>query len=167
VGSFAVALLAGLGFTVQAATGKADQAEFLQGLGAAGVLPRDEAVDPSGRVLLSGRWAGVVDTLGGDYLATALKSTRYGGAVAACGNAASPSLEMTVFPFILRGVTLYGVDSVACPIEHKRELWGRLAGDWKLPGLDRIGREVFLADLDPEIDRILAGGQVGRVVVKL
>ena len=167
VGSFAVGLLAGLGYAVWAQTGKPEQAEYLTALGAAGVLTREEAVDETGRALLNGRWAGVVDTLGGEYLATALKATRYGGAVAASGNAASPKLETTVFPFILRGVTLYGVDSVAYPIERKRALWERLAGEWKLPGLDRIGREVPLAELDPEIDRILAGGQVGRVVIKL
>jgi alcohol dehydrogenase len=167
VGSFAVRLLAKLGYGVHAVTGKPEQAGYLTALGAAGVLTREEAVDATGRALLSGRWAGVVDTLGGEYLATALKATRYGGAVAACGNAASIKLETTVFPFILRGVALYGIDSVAYPIERKQALWERLATDWKLAGLDKAGREVPLAEINPEIDRILAGGQVGRIVIRV
>ncbi len=167
VGSIAVALLARLGFAVVAATGKADQHDFLRRLGASDLLTRQEVVDPSGRVLLSGRWAGVVDTVGGEALSTAIRSTRYGGALAACGNAASDQLAVTVYPFILRGVTLYGIDSVQCSTDFRQRIWSRLAREWKLDQLDALSREVALDELDPELDRILAGEQVGRVIVNL
>jgi alcohol dehydrogenase len=168
VGSFAVALLAQLGYSVVAATGKAEEAgDFLRGLGATELMSRAEATDDSGRPLVKSRWAAVVDSVGGEMLESALKATRRGAAVAICGLAASPQLHTTVLPFILRGVTLYGVDSVPIPIEERRRIWDLLAGDWKLGALDQLAREVSLEDLDPEIDRILEGGQTGRVLVKL
>lgn len=165
VGSIAVALLSQLGLTVVAATGKPDAAAYLRSLGAAAIMERSEVDDRSGKALLRERWAGVVDTVGGSILATALKATRIGGAVAACGNVASPTLETTVYPFILRGVKLLGIDSVNVHIEERRLLWERLAGAWKLAGLERFARDVALADLDGEIDAILHGQQRGRVVV--
>lgn len=168
VGSMAVALLAQLGYSVVAATGKVEEAgEYLRELGAESLLSREEATDDGPRPLLKSRWAAVVDAVGGDMLASALKSTRRDAAVAICGLAASPELHTSVLPFILRGVTLYGVDSVPVPIEERRRLWQLLAGDWKLSALDRLAREVSLDELDPEIGRILAGGQTGRVLVKL
>lgn len=165
VGSIAVALLSKLGQTVVAATGKPEEAAYLRDLGAHAVLARSEVEDSSGKPLLRERWAGVVDTVGGVILATAIKSTRYGGAVAACGNVASPALELTVYPFILRGVKLLGIDSVNIPITQRRALWERLAGAWKLDVLERLAREVTLAALNAEIDAILLGQQRGRVVV--
>jgi putative YhdH/YhfP family quinone oxidoreductase len=165
VGSIAVALLSHVGLTVVAATGKRQEAEYLRSLGAAAVIDRTDVDDQSGKALLRERWAGVVDTVGGSILATAIKATRIGGAVAACGNVASPALELTVYPFILRGVKLLGIDSVNVHIEERRLLWERLAGEWKLAGLDRIARDVALVDLDREIDAILHGQQRGRVVV--
>lgn len=165
VGSIAVALLSHVGLTVVAATGKREEAEYLRSLGAAAVIDRTEMDDQSGKALLRERWAGVVDTVGGSILATTIKATRIGGVVAACGNVASPTLEITVYPFILRGVKLLGIDSVNVHIEERRQLWERLAGEWKLAGLDRIARDVALADLDREIDAILHGQQRGRVVV--
>ncbi len=165
VGSVAVALLARLGYTVVAATGKEESHEFLRDLGAAAVINRSEVDDPSGRPLLKERWAGVVDTVGGNPLVTALKSTRYGGAVTACGNVASPKLEMTVFPFILRGVKLLGIDSVNCALADRERLWAKFANEWRLPLLTQMVRRVGLEDLDHEISLILHGGQVGRIVV--
>ena len=165
VGSIAVALLAQLGYTVAAATGKQEAADYLRDLGAAAVLTRSEVDDPSGRPLLKERWAGVVDTVGGNPLVTALKATRYGGAVTACGNVASPKMEMTVFPFILRGVKLLGIDSVNCPLADRERLWARFAGEWRLARLAGMARRVGLEDLDHEINLILHGGQVGRIVV--
>jgi len=165
VGSIAVALLSKLGMTVIAATGKPAAAGYLHSLGATAVVARDEVDDRSGKPLLRERWAGVVDTVGGNMLATALKATRYGGAVAACGHVASPSLELTVYPFILRGVTLLGIDSVNLPIAARRALWARLAGAWKLDVLAQIARDGALAELNPEIDAILRGQQQGRVVL--
>ena len=129
------------------------------------MLHRDDLADTTNKPLLRERWAGVVDTVGGPPLAAALKAVRYGGSIAACGNAASPKLETTVFPFILRGVNLLGIDSVNCTIERRRALWAKLAGEWRVPQLEHLAREVPLEQLDREIDLILQGRQVGRVVV--
>lgn len=166
VGSMAVALLALEGFEVVAATGKSDQEEHLKALGATTVVHRCQ-INDTPRPLLRERWAGVVDTVGGDLLATALAMTRYDGAVTCCGLVAGPQLNTFVYPFILRGVSLLGIDSVQCSMAFRRELWGKIAGDWNLDNLDAIARTVKLNELDPEIDRILAGEQVGRVVVDL
>ena len=167
VGSVAVALLAKQGFRVVAATGKPDAQAFLAALGAAEVMDRADVDDHSGRPLLRGRWAGVVDAVGGNILATAIKSTRYGGAVACCGLVASPDLITTVYPFILRGVTLMGIDSAECGLDLRQRLWEKLAGPWKLEQLPRLAMDCSLDQLDPYIDRILAGQVRGRVVVRL
>jgi putative YhdH/YhfP family quinone oxidoreductase len=165
VGSMAVALLAQLGYDVAAATGKLQETTFLQALGAKTVIHRDELVDATNKALLRERWAGVVDTVGGPLLASALKAVRLGGSVAACGNVASPRLDTTVFPFILRGVNLLGIDSANYPIDRRRALWQRLAGEWRLEILENLAREVPLNQLDREIERILQGKLTGRVVV--
>ena len=166
VGSVAVGLLSKLGFNVVAATGKTDEREFLTRLGAKAVISREEANDTSGRPLQKGRWAGVVDTVGGNILATAIKSTKYGGLVAACGNAMSADLAVSVYPFILRGVSLLGVDSVEVPMNTRLRTWQKLAHDWKLD-LSGIVSECSLEELSPKIDLILRGGIRGRVVVDL
>jgi putative YhdH/YhfP family quinone oxidoreductase len=166
VGSVAVAILGKLGFNVVAATGKAEEKDFLTQLGARAIISRDEANDTSGRPLQKGRWAGVVDTVGGNILATALKTAKYGGLVAACGNAMSADLNVNVFPFILRGVSLLGVDSVEIPMRARQMAWNKLAGDWSID-LTRIVTEVSLDALSPEIDKILKGSVRGRVVVDL
>jgi len=168
VGSFAVALLAQLGYTVAAATGKLPEAaDFLRGLGAGSLMSRAEATDESDRPLLKRRWAAVLDSVGGDILASAIKATHRDGALAICGLTASADLQTSVLPFILRGLTLYGVDAVQVAPEERKRIWHLLAGDWKLDHLDRIPREVALGDLEPELARILEGGQTGRVVVNL
>jgi acrylyl-CoA reductase (NADPH) len=167
VGSLALAILAQEGYRVVAATGKLDQAPYLRDLGAAEVVHRDEVLDTTGRVLLKGRWAGAVDTVGGEFLATALKSTRHRGAATTCGNVASAELHLTVYPFILRGVSLLGVDSANCPMPMRLELWQKLAHAWRLPQLERIVSVCTLEGLDREIDRILEGKQRGRVVVNV
>jgi acrylyl-CoA reductase (NADPH) len=166
VGSIALALLAREGYTTAAVTGKPEQAGLLRSLGASAVLSREEAGDDSGRPLLHARWAGVIDTVGGPILSAAVRSTRPGGVVTACGNAASPDLPLTVFPFILRGVTLAGIDASAPPRPERERIWQKLAADWKLD-LEALIREVGLDDLSAEIERILQGGQVGRVLVNL
>ncbi len=168
VGTFAVGMLAQLGYTVVAATGKVEEAgDYLRKLGAASLMSRAEATDDGDRPLLKRRWAAVVDSVGSSMLASALKATQRDAAVVVCGLAASRDLHTTVLPFILRGVTLYGVDATQVPIAERRRIWQLIAGDWKLPGLDRLTREVSLDELDPEIDRILRGGQTGRVLVTL
>ena len=167
VGSIAVAILAGLGYTVVAATGKADRERFLLDVGAAEVVDRGEVDDAGGRPLLAERWAGVVDTAGGNILATAIKSTRNRGIVTCCGLVASAELSVSVFPFILRGVSLRGIDSAECPMPERTSLWKKIAGPWKIDAMDDLMTERTLETLDPEIQRILKGEQTGRVVVNL
>lgn len=167
VGSIAVALLAKSGFRVVAVSGKSEAASYLTDLGAGEIIDRDQASDESGRPLLKGRWAGVVDTVGGDILATAIKSTSHAGSITCCGLVASPKLSTTVFPFILRGVNLLGIDSVECPMDLRLRIWEKLAGSWKIDNLQRLAREITLEQLDSKIDEILQGKAKGRYVVNL
>jgi len=166
VGSVACAILAKSGYSVVASTGKADQREFLTGLGVKEVISREESADTSGRPLLKGRWAGAVDTVGGEILATAIKSAKQHGVVTCCGNVASGELPINVYPFILRGVSLVGIDSAYCPMDTRRKVWTKLAGDWKID-LDSLATEVGLDGLDEQMGLILRGGLRGRVVVNL
>jgi len=167
VGSVAVAILAKLGYQVVAATGKIDQADFLTGLGAAEVIHRDEVNDTSGRPMGRTNWAGGIDTVGGNPLTTLLKTTQYGGAVTCCGLVAGAEFTSSVFPFILRGVSLLGIDSVECPISERRRIWGLLGGEWKLDNLASLMKPVSLDQVSTEIDLIIKGQQRGRVVVDL
>ena len=167
VGSVSVALLSLLGYTVVASTGKKEESEFLLRLGASEIISREEVNDESKKPLLRERWAGAVDTVGGTTLAALLKAAKRGGAVAATGLVASSELSTTVFPFILRGVSLLGIDSGFTPTKLRLEIWNKLAGIWKIPQLEQLTIDCTLEELDPEIDKILAGGQRGRVVVNL
>ena len=167
VGSFAVAMLAQIGYQVVAVTGKMDEKQFLIDLGAKKVISRDEATDTSGKPLLKGRWAGVVDAVGGEILSTAIRSTKLHGAVTCCGNVASPDLPINVYPFILRGISLVGIDSQSFPMTFRRQTWEKIASEWKLDNLDRQTSVCSLQELNSEIDRILAGKQKGRVIVDL
>lgn len=167
VGSSAVAILAGLGHEVWAATGKADEEPRLRALGAAGIVPRDEVTAESPRPLESARWAGAVDSVGGATLPYVLRTLRPGAAVASSGNAGGPKLATTVLPFILRGVALLGMDSSAVPIEARRALWERLGSDLRPKGLGEGVTEVTLETLEPALDGILAGAARGRWVVRV
>ncbi len=167
VGSFAVAILAKLGYHVVAVTGKPTAHEYLESLGAAEIAGREAVNDPSAKPLLARRWAGAVDTVGGNALSTILRSMHLGGCVAACGNAAGFELPITVYPFILRGVTLAGIDAAWCPIPIRHETWQRLAGEWKPDCLDRIARFIDFCELPPQFDEILAGRLTGRLVVTI
>ena len=167
VGSLAVRLLASLQFEVTAVTGKSDQHQFLYDIGATKVIDRDKFLTGAGKLLLRERWAGVVDTVGGDYLATAIKGTCYDGVVTSCGNAASGDLPLNVYPFILRGVTLTGIDSAQCLMARRKMIWDNLADSWRFTGLSSMCRTVDLSQLDSEIDLMLQGGTKGRVVVDL
>lgn len=167
VGCFAVALLSRCGFSVTAATGKAEEHSFLRELGASDFLSREQASTGRERMLLRERWAGVVDTVGGQILATAVKSTKYGGTITCCGNAASGDLPVSVYPFILRGVTLAGIDSAQCPLARRKEIWELLAGKWHGAWPESISRTVPLAELTGSIDQMLQGRIRGRVVVDL
>ena len=165
VGSVAVKLLAKLGYEVCAGTGKSAQHGYLRELGAAEVVGRDALLAGGERPLGRPTWGGVVDTVGGPILAGAVKSLRYGASAAACGLAASPDLPGSVLPFILRHVNLLGVDSAELPLAAKAEVWRKLAGPWRLDGLDELARTLTLGALPAAIDQILAGELVGRCLV--
>ncbi|MBP7600403.1 MAG: acryloyl-CoA reductase [Thermoflexales bacterium] len=167
VGSLAINILAGAGYSVSASTGKASEHEFLRDLGASEVLSREEVSAESSRPLEKERWAGVIDSVGGATLAYAVRATRAGGAIAACGLTGGTGLSTTVFPFILRGVGLLGVDSEKCPMPLRRSTWERLSNDLKPKALDRIGFEIGLEDLPRITATILKGGIRGRAVVRL
>jgi putative YhdH/YhfP family quinone oxidoreductase len=167
VGCVAVALLSRLGFQVTAATGKPEAADFLRGLGAAAVIAREEVTANGERPMLKERWAGVVDCVGGDTLAAAVKATRYGGAVTCCGLVGSIDLNLNVYPFILRGVSLLGIDSVQCPMALRTAVWNHLASDWKLPQLNTLAQECPLEGLEANIAAILKGLSQGRTLVRL
>ncbi len=166
VGSAAAAILAARGHEVWAATGKRDQHDRLRALGAAGFLARDE-VAATGRPLERARWAGAVDTVGAATLPYVLQTLRIGAAVASSGNASGAELATTVFPFILRGVALLGMDSANMAIEQRRALWGRLAGDLRPRGIEAGIAEVDLDTLEPALDAIVAGEARGRWIVRL
>ncbi|TKB02378.1 acryloyl-CoA reductase [Alteromonas portus] len=167
VGSVAVALLAKAGFSVVACTGKKEHDPFFKKLGASKVITRDELLESKARPMLKEQYAGAVDTVGGEYLSQAIKATQYGGAVTCCGLTASADLNVSVFPFILRGVSLLGIDSVQCPMPPRLRLWDKLAGEWKLECLDDLTEEVSLDDVSQKIDAILKGELSGRTIVKL
>jgi acrylyl-CoA reductase (NADPH) len=168
VGSTAVGALAAAGYEVWAATGKADQHHYLRGLGAHEIVGRDETTAAPDRPLERTRWAATIDPVGGAATAYALRTTRYGGAVALSGLTGGTKLDTTVLPFILRGVSLLGIDSVAASGALRREVWTRLAGDLRPRGLDEaIAREVDLEGIEPVLDALLAGAAVGRTVVHL
>jgi acrylyl-CoA reductase (NADPH) len=165
VGSIAVAILAKLGYEVEAVTGKREHHDWLRGLGARTILDRKEVVDESDRPLLASRWAAAVDTVGGVPLTTVLRSTQHRGCVAACGLVAGVELHLTVHPFILRGVTLAGIDSAKCPHPERLEIWQKLAGPWHIAHLNDIAEEITLTDLPQYIQKILAGQIAGRTLV--
>ncbi|HRO58268.1 MAG TPA: MDR family oxidoreductase [Burkholderiaceae bacterium] len=164
VGSVAVALLAKLGYTVVAVTGRPEDADYLTNLGAAEILPRSQ-FSSAGKALGKERWAGAVDVVGSHTLANLCATTRYGGVVAACGLAAGMDFPATVAPFILRGVTLVGVDSVMRAREDRLEAWARLATDLDLDKLGSISHEVSLAEAIPLATELLEGRVKGRLVV--
>ncbi|PIE94861.1 oxidoreductase [Bacillus fungorum] len=167
VGSVAVSILSKLGFNVVGATGKMEEEQMLLRLGAKKVIHRAELNDESGRPMLKGGYAGVIDTVGGKILETALKLVRYDGCVTTCGNVAGHELHTTVYPFILRGVSLLGIDSVQCPVDVRRVVWALLAEDWKSLELLSYTAECALEELDEKFELILQGKLKGRTVVKM
>lgn len=167
VGSIAVAILSQAGYRVVAATGKSANSEFLRQLGADEVISREQVTAGAERSMLKERWAGVIDVVGGETLVAAIKSTRYGGAVTCCGLVGSPDLPLNVYPFILRGVSLLGIDSVQCPSATRLEVWGRLAQRWKPKQLAEMVTEVALEGVEEKVQAILLGEIRGRIVIKL
>ncbi|MGE0751250.1 MAG: MDR family oxidoreductase [Variibacter sp.] len=166
VGSVAVALLAKAGFHVIASTGRPQEADYLKGLGAAEIIDRAELSAP-GKPLGKERWAGGIDSVGSSTLANLLAMTKYGGAIAACGLAGGMDLPTSVAPFILRGVSLLGIDSVMCPQSRRRDAWKRLATDLDRSKLAAIATEIGLADVIATGQSILEGKVRGRTVVKI
>lgn len=166
VGSTAVALLAAAGHTVTASTGRQEEEAYFRSLGASSVIGREE-LPALKRPLEKERWAGVVDSVGADTLAGALASTRTHGAVAACGLAGGNALDTTVFPFILRGVNLLGIDSVSCPAERRRAAWARLARDLPASRLADVTQVRPLSDVPALAGEILAGRVRGRTVIEV
>jgi acrylyl-CoA reductase (NADPH) len=166
VGSVAVAILAKLGYRVTASTGRLEETDYLRALGASEVIARAELTGPV-RPLAKERWAGGIDTVGGLTLANALSMISYGGAIAACGLAGGMDLPATVAPFILRGVSLLGIDSVMCPQPLRREAWKRLACDLDRGKLEAMTREISLGEVIAAGQRIVDGQVRGRIVVKI
>jgi acrylyl-CoA reductase (NADPH) len=166
VGSVAVALLAKLGYTVIASTGRTTEAAYLKGLGAAEIIERKELTGAP-RALGKERWTGGIDAVGSTTLANVLSMTRYGGAVAACGLAGGMDLPTTVAPFILRGVSLLGIDSVMCPLPLRQAAWSRLESDFDRGKIAAMTSEIGLGDVIDAGARILAGDVRGRIVVKI
>lgn len=167
VGALSIAILSKMGYSVSAISGKEHERGFLLELGAEEVVPREEYEAENSRPLLKGEFAGAVDTVGGTILANLVKLTRPTGAVTCCGNVASPKLDLTVYPFILRGISLIGIDSQNCPMEQREIVWEKLAGEWKPENLQELCREISLNELPESIERMLAGKLKGRTVVNL
>lgn len=167
VGILAIRILAKLGYRVAAVSGKESQRDWLLNQGARRVVPRSEFVDAGTRPLLSAAWAGGVDTVGGQMLATMIRSTQHRGCVAMCGVVGGAELPLTVYPFILRGVRLVGIDSAWCPDDERAEMWRRLGREWKPEGLSSLTAETPLEHVQETVKVILAGLMVGRTVVTL
>lgn len=166
VGSVAIAILAKLGYEVCAVTGKTDQVEFLKTLGACTVVSRDEVIDDK-RPMLKERWAGVVDVVGGPLLASAIKATKYTGTVTCSGMVGDINFTSSIFPFILRGVKLIGIDSVECPMDKRLAVWNKMASEFKPACLNELTREVTLNETIELLMAMLAGKSKGRCIVKL
>lgn len=167
VGSVSVALLTKLGYRVAAISSKASAKDFLERIGAVEIIPRTELEDTSGRILLKPRFAAAIDTVGGNVLATLIKSLAYGGTATTCGMVNGGDLHTTVFPFILKGVKLIGIDSVELPMKDRLAVWEKLGGDWRPESLAQLAAEVTLEDLPQTLDQILQGQMQGRAVVRL
>lgn len=165
VGSLAVAILAKLGYEVVAVTGKTDRHDWLRKLGAKSILKRADVIDDSDNPLLSERWAAALDAVGGKTLTTLLRATKYRGVVASYGLVGGDKFTCSVYPFLLRGVTLAGIDSAKCPRPQRMEMWQKLAGPWRIENLDQYATEITLDDLPGYIRQILSGDSVGRTLV--
>lgn len=167
VGSLAISILNQLGFDVVAVTGKADAIERLLKLGANKIITRKEFEDSTNRALLPETWAGAVDTLGGDVLSNIIKSLKYNGSVACCGNITSGTLDTSIYPFILRGVSLLGIDSVQTDMKTRKRIWTSLANEWKPKHLEENIDEIKLADVPGKIQQIIEGSHIGRSIIHL
>lgn len=167
VGTLSVAVLSRLGYSVTAVTGKKEETDFLHHLGADDIILRQDFTGAEKRPLLKADFAGGIDTVGGVILENIIKSIQPYGIVTCCGNAASPNLELTVFPFILRGITLVGIDSQSYPMILREKVWAKLAQEWKPVQLNGLCSDITLESLSDKIDLMLRGKSKGRIVVDL
>ena len=167
VGSMAVGILATAGYEVIASSGKPEMADYLKSLGASQVVDREFINDDSNRPLMKPQWAGAIDTIGGNTLATLIKGCKREGNIAACGLVSSPVLPTTVFPFILNGVNLIGIDSATFAKEDRLQVWEKLGSDWRLPDMQSLTTICSMTGLEPYIDGMLQGGSKGRVIVDM
>jgi len=167
VGSMAVGILAKAGYQVIASSGKESAEGFLKSLGASEVVDREFINDDSSRPLIKPKWAGAIDTVGGNTLSTLLKGCKPGGSVGSCGLVGSPNLSTTVFPFIINGINLLGLDSANFPMKERQKVWDKLASEWKLSNLESVATVCRLDELDPYITGMLKGEVKGRVVVEM
>lgn len=166
VGSMAVCILAERGYEVIASTGKESEHQYLKELGATSIIDRAGVNDQSGRPLLRSQWAGAIDTVGDNTLATCIKACGRNGNIAVCGLVASPKLETTVYPFILNGVNVLGIETAETPRAIRLKIWELLANDWKPKQLNSMKRLIKLEELEAQITAMLAGNSKGRVVVE-
>lgn len=166
VGSLAVGMLTSAGYNVIASTGKPDT-DFFEALGNPEIISREDVNDDSNRPLLSKRWIGVIETVGGNTLNTTIRSTDHRGVICTMGNVTGDKIDSTVYPFILRGVKLVGIDSASRPMDERLYIWNKIATDWKINNVEKIAKEVTLEELDNEVEKILKGQQKGRVIVNL
>jgi len=160
-------MLSYTGVKVTALNSLVDEKDYLLEIGAERVVEPAELIDETGRPLLKEQWTGCVETLGGNVLTSAIRSIRANGAITSCGNVVSGDIHMTVYPFILRGVSLFGIDSQNCPMSVRLRAWDMLAGKWKFPWLERLASEVKLDAVDGAIERIRSGSHKGRIIVNL
>lgn len=167
VGSIAVSILSKIGYQVVAISGKAERIDYLKEIGAKDVVLRNDFNEGAKKPMMGEKYAGVVDTVGGEVLANALKYIKYDGVATCCGLTSSHELNTNVFPFILRGVRLVGIDSVECKLEKKQAAWEKVASKWKVDTLDSITNEISLDEIKKAYDLLLAGRAVGRYVVKI
>lgn len=167
VGSMAVTLLNQLKYHILAVTGKKEMHDFLKKVGASKIVSREDVTEISSNPMLSARWAGAIDTVGGEMLDAVLRQTSHNGIVACCGNILGGKLSTSIYPFILRGIALMGIDSGNCLMKDRTEIWSRMADAWKPDTLNKIYRDCTIEDLPGEVDEILKGTQTGRLVVNL
>lgn len=167
VGSTAIKILSKLGYDVIGATGKSAEKDIVVNMGAKDIIDRHDFEDKSGKAMLKSKWAGVIDTTGGNMVSSAIKSVKYGGSVTTCGNVAGDKFESSIYPFILRGVNLFGIDSVNVDYELRNIIWSLLSNDWKVDTLHDNVNEIGLDELSEVIDKMLDGKHIGRTIVNL
>jgi acrylyl-CoA reductase (NADPH) len=167
VGTLAIAILSKLGYRVTASTGKPEMADILHKLGASQIINRNEVIDDSRKPLLSGKWSAIVENVGGDTMSYSVRSVKPRGIVACIGNVTGDKFECSIYPFILRGVSIIGVDSAERPMDYRLGIWKHLFDDWRIDNYERFCREIRLEDLDRELDLMLEGRQCGKVILKI